>query len=227
MTELIDKTELSDGVTQTDETTTTVDETTPKTFTQSELDEIVAKRIERERKKTEKFADYDELKTKASEYEAKLEEQRLAELSATERAEELAKKYEAEKQELADLLDSERTARSTERIRNEFIKVASSAGIEYVDDAIALSDLSAVTIDETGAIVGVGEIVNALVENKPFLLAQKKPQQAIGQATNNATARPDKTAEQLLSEAAAKARKSGRTEDRIAFDRLKRELDKY
>lgn len=198
-----------------------------KTFTQSELDEIVAKRVEREKKKIEKFADYDELKTKASEYEAKLEEQRLAELSATERAEELAKKYEAEKQELADLLDSERTARSTERIRNEFIKVASSAGIEYVDDAIALSDLSAVTIDETGAIVGVSEIVNALVENKPFLLAQPKQKQAIGQATNNATAQPDKTAEQLLSEAAAKARKSGRYEDRIAFDRLKRELNKY
>lgn len=224
MTELNNKTELSDVVTQTDKNKTTVDGTAQKTFTQAELDEIVAKRIERERKKTEKFADYDDLKAKASEYEAKLEEQRLAELSATERAEELAKKYEVEKQELSDLLESERKARSTERIRNEFIKVASSAGIEYVDDAIALSDLSAVTIDDTGAIVGVGEIVNALVENKPFLMAQKKPQQAIGQATNNTTARPDKTAEQLLSEAADKVRKTGRPEDRVAYAKLKKQL---
>jgi hypothetical protein len=80
--------------------TVVVPETKPetKTFTQDELDKIVADRISRERKK---FADYEDVKTKASEYEKALEEKRLAELSAQERAEELAKKYEAERNDYA------------------------------------------------------------------------------------------------------------------------------
>ena len=71
-----------------------------KTFTQDELDKIVADRISRERKKYDKFSDYDSLKSKADEYEKALEEKRLAELSAQERAEELAKKFEAERNDL-------------------------------------------------------------------------------------------------------------------------------
>lgn len=60
-----------------------------KTFTQTELDEIIAKRIERERKK---YADYDDLKSKITEYEKQIEEKRLAEMSEKERAKEIAKK---------------------------------------------------------------------------------------------------------------------------------------
>lgn len=42
-------------------------------LTQDELDEIIAKRVARERKKLDKYADYDEIKQKAQEYEAQLE----------------------------------------------------------------------------------------------------------------------------------------------------------
>lgn len=197
--------------------------TNEKTFTQSQLDELIAKRIERERKK---FADYEDIKTKASEYEKALEEKRLAELSEKERAEELAKKYEAEKQELAAQLEAIRSQAQQERIRNEFIKVATSANIAYLDDAITLADLSAVNIDEDGKVVGIDDVVKTLVENKPFLVA-KKQAQPIGTATNGGTANyNDKSADQLISEAAAKAKSSGRIEDRIAFDKLKRELGK-
>lgn len=190
-----------------------------KTFTQAELDEIIGKKIG---KLKSRYADYDEIKTKASEYEAKLEEQRLAELSEKERAEELAKKFEEEKKALEAQLDAIKAQAEQEKIRNEFTKVASSAGITYLDDALALSDLSAVTIED-GKVVGVDDVVKALVENKPFLVGKAQPK-PIGEATNNAQARPDKTAEQLLAEAAAKAKASGRIEDRIAFDKLKRQL---
>src|SRR5690554_4015837 len=137
-----------------------------KLLTQAEFEEALKKRLERERKK---FADYDEIKTKAMEYEKALEEKRLAELSEKERAEELAKKYEAEKQELAAQLEALRTQAQQERIRNEFIKVASSANIIDIDAAIALSDLSAVEIGEDGKVNGIDDVVKTLVENKPYL----------------------------------------------------------
>lgn len=191
-----------------------------KTYTQEEINEMIAKRLERERKK---YADYDEIKTKAMEYEKALEEKRLAELSEKERAEELAKKYEEEKKQLEAELEAIRTQAQQERIRNEFIKVATSANIAYIDDALALADLSAVTIDEDGKVVGVDDVVNSLVENKPFLVAKKQPQ-AIGTATNGGQ-QSDKTAEQLLADAAERARNGG-IKERMAYAKLKKELGK-
>lgn len=196
-----------------------IQEKVEKTFTQAELDEIIGKKIG---KLKSRYADYDEIKTKASEYEAKLEEQRLAELSEKERAEELAKKFEEEKKALEAQLDAIKSQAEQEKIRNEFTKVASSAGITYLDDALALSDLSAVTIED-GKVTGVEDVVKALVENKPFLVGKAQPK-PIGEATNNAQARPDKTAEQLLAELADKVRKTGRTEDRVAYAKMKKQL---
>ena len=206
---------------QTEESTQNdaIQEKAEKTFTQAELDEIIGKKIG---KLKSRYADYDEIKTKASEYEAKLEEQRLAELSEKERAEELVKKFEEEKKALEAQLDAIKAQAEQEKIRNEFTKVASSAGITYLDDALALSDLSAVSIED-GKVVGVDDVVKALVENKPFLVGKAQPK-PIGEATNNAQARPDKTAEQLLGELADKVRKTGRTEDRVAYAKMKKQL---
>jgi hypothetical protein len=195
-----------------------------KTFTQEELDKIVADRIARERKKLEKFADYDDLKAKAAEYERQLEEKRLAEMSEKERAEELAKKYEAEKLQLAQELETLRESIKQEKINAEFIRVATSHNIAYIDDAFRLADLAAVKIDDDGKVVGMEEVVKALVEHKPFLLGSKKTPQTIGGPTIHDNDSTKKTAEQLLQEAADKARKSGKPEDVAAFSKLKREL---
>lgn len=56
---------------------------------------------------------------------------------------------------------------------NEFIKVATSNNVAYIDDAVKLADLSAVTVGEGGTVEGVENTVKALVENKPFLVAEK------------------------------------------------------
>lgn len=189
-----------------------------KLLTQAELNEIVAKRIERERKK---YADYDELKAQAAEYAQKLEEQRLAELSEKERAEELAQKYEAEKQELAQQLEAERKARADEKIKAAFVSAATKNGIKYVDDALALSDLSEVTIDENGAVIGIDAVIANVIEHKPYLLAPKLPD--LGGNGDGHTETTPKSAEQLLAEAAEKA-KTGNTEDRMAYAKLKRKL---
>lgn len=200
----------------------TNEETTQtKTFTQEQLDEIVAKRLERERKK---FADYEEIRKKAERYEKELEQKRLAEMSEKERAEEIARKAQEEKDALEKQLNELKTQIEREKIRNEFIKQAQTANIAYIDDALALADLSAVKIDESGNVVGVDDVVKSLIENKPFLLAQKQQPKQIGDASNPSKNDAQKTAEQLLHEAAEKAKKSGRIEDLAAYSKLKREL---
>lgn len=197
-----------------------------KTFTQAELDEIVTKRLERERKKFDKFADYDDLKAKASEYEQKLEEKRLAELSEQERLQEIAKKHEEEKQSLAQQLADLQAQNEREKITNEFIKAAPGVNIptDRIDAALKLADLSAVKVGDNG-VEGLDEVLNTLVDSYKFLAEVKKPQQPIGDPSNDGAGKDNtKTAEQQLKEAADKARKSGRQEDIAAYSKLKREL---
>jgi len=200
--------------------------TETKTFTQEELDKILADRIARERKKLEKFADYDEIKTKASEYEKALEEKRLAELSEKERADELAKKAQEERDQYAKQLAELQNTIKAEKIRNAFITKAQAEGISYIDDAYRLADLSSVDLDEEGSVVGIDDVVKALVDSKPFLVGQAKPKLIGGEGTNKQHDKSEKTAEQLLAEAYEKAKKSGRPEDRIAYNKLKIELGK-
>jgi hypothetical protein len=202
-------------------------EETTKTFTQAELDKIVADRIARERKKTEKFADYDELKTKASEYEKALEEKRLAELSAQERAEEIAKKFEVERNEYAKQLEDLKSQAQREKVVNAFIKAAPGVNIpsDRIDAALKLADLSAVTVGENG-VEGLEDVMGTLVEQYSFLAETRKPQKAIGEATNSPKDTADKTSEQLLREAAEKAKRSQKIEDKIAYAALKAQLSK-
>jgi hypothetical protein len=201
--------------------------TETKTFTQDELDKIVADRIARERKKMDKFADYDDLKTKASEYEKALEEKRLAELSAQERAEELAKKFETERNDYANQLKEYQTKVERQQVVNEFIKAAPSANIpaDRIDAALKLADLSAVTVGEDG-VDGLADVMKALVEQYSFLADVKKPQKPIGEATNNSNEVVDKTTEQLLRDAAEKVKRTGKIEDQIAYATLKNKLGK-
>lgn len=198
-------------------------ESAEKTFTQAQLDELIAKRIERERKK---FVDYDEIKAKVSEYEAQLQAQREAEMSEVEKAQDQAKQFEAQLAEIRAQLETERNNARQQAIKNEFIKVATSANIIDIDAAMALSDLSAVEIGEDGKVNGVDDVIKTLVEHKPYLVA-KKQTQPIGTATNGGNGgQTEKTADQLLAEAAEKARKSGTLADKVAYAQLKKQLGK-
>lgn len=173
-----------------------------KMLTQEEVDRILSERIARERKK---YADYEELKAKALEYEKKLEEQRLAELSEKERAEEIAKKYEEERNQYAKQLEELQNAIREEKIRNAFITKAQSAGIAYIDDAYKLADLSKVEVSDDGSINGIDDVVKALVESKPFLVGQQKPK-PVGEPSNGGPNSNDevKTLEAQLEEAKKK-----------------------
>lgn len=107
---------MSETVTQeTNATPETVEESTiaeSKTFTQAELDKIVAERLTRER---QKFAGFDELKEKAAKFD-ELEESSKTELQkATERAAKLENELNAYKK--------------AEEVRTIRAKVAEETGI--------------------------------------------------------------------------------------------------
>lgn len=189
-------------------------------LTQEELDSIITKRVSRTESK---YADYNEVKEKLAAYEKAEQEKADAELTELDRIKkELEAKAEVE-QTLTQQIEDLKKAGEQEKITNAFIKAATSESIAYIDDALRLADLSGVSVED-GKVVGVESVVKALVEEKPFLIAQKpKP---IGQSTNSGTDKIDKTPEQLIKEAEEKARKSGRTEDRAAVAQLKRQLRK-
>lgn len=191
------------------------------TMTQEELDALIGR--EKGRVKS-KYADYDDLKSKASEYEKALEEKRLSELSAQERAEELAKKFEAERNDYANKLKEYQSKVERQQIVNEFIKAAPSANIpaDRIDAALKLADLSAVNIGEDGAVSGLEDVMNALVSQYTFLA--KKSQKPIGESSNSFVDTAEKTAEQQLREAAEKARITGKIEDKMAYATLKAQL---
>jgi len=198
-------------------------ESPEKTFTQSQLDELIAKRIARVEKKYEGF---DDLKAKLATFESQAEEQRQSELSDVQKAQEQAKQFEDQLATLTAQLEAERNNTRQQAIKNEFIKVASSANIIDIDAAMALSDLSAVEIGEDGKVNGVDDVIKTLVEHKPYLVA-KKLTQPIGIATNRGSGgQSDKTAEQLLADAWEKARKSGTLKDKATYAQLKKQLGK-
>ena len=189
-------------------------------LTQEELDSIITKRVSRTESK---YADYGEVKEKLAAYEKAEQEKADAELTELDRIKkELEAKAEVE-QTLTQQIEDLKKAGEQEKITNAFIKAATSESIAYIDDALRLADLSGVSVED-GKVVGVESVVKALVEEKPFLIAQKpKP---IGQSTNSGTDKIDKTPDQLIKEAEEKARKSGRVEDRAAVAQLKRQFRK-
>lgn len=177
-------------------------------FTQSELNAIVGDRVNRTKEK----------------YEAKLQElnKQLEEMKAVkEKAEEYDKLFEE--------FESFKSKYRTEKIQTRFKEKAKEYNIEYLDAAMKLvkDELFGLNVNEDGEVEGLDDLVKNLVEQNPFLVAQKQQQQPkpVGMPANP-SGRADKSKEQLLKEAYQKAKRTGRQEDMLAYSRLKRELNK-
>ncbi|MEC2233910.1 Clp protease ClpB [Bacillus subtilis] len=183
MSEEIKETQTSDVA---DQTTAEVPENKPETptvtMTQEEFNAVIAR--EKGRVKN-KYADYDELKAKLSDYEKAQKEREEAEMTELEKlTKQLGEKSEAEAAYMKQI-EELKAAAEREKVANEFIKVATSHDIAYIDDALRLADLSAVKVED-GKVVGVEDVVKGLVDNKPFLVAKKQTPKPIGQSTNGA-----------------------------------------
>lgn len=194
-----------------------------KMLPEDEVNRIVKERLERERKK---YADYDEIKAEYERLKKVEEERKQAEMTELERLQ--AKLAELEKQAAeAEQAKAQTLETANKRlIKSEFKIIAKELGVrsEALEDAFVLADLSAVEVDEDGNVKGVKEAVESLKKAKPYLFSSSDyadPTLAGGE-----TKRSDSkdAMKRKLQELAAKARKSGRIEDKIAYVRLKKEL---
>lgn len=110
------------------------------------------------------------------------------------------------------------------RFEQKFRELASASNIEYVDDALKLADLSGVYF-EGDELCGVEDVVKELAENKPFLLRKKAPTR-IGRPAG--CGYDDDSGEMaLLADYAKKAKRTGRMSDRVAFAKMKRQVNYY
>lgn len=175
-----------------------------KTFTQEELEQKIAERLARERKK---YADYDEIKKKAEEYEQAEEARKKAEMTAQERLE--AEKAEAlrKAQEAEEAAQRTMSAANQRLIKSEFKLFAKEAGVraDALEDAFKLADVSGVTVDEDGNVDGVKAVIEALIAGKPYLVEQaKKEPKTIGGPTGYSAGDEVKTLETQLEDAKKK-----------------------
>lgn len=141
-----------------EETTTTAEPSradTPKTFTQDELDRVIAERLRRER---EKFSDYDALREKAS----KFDELDAAQKTELERA--VTRAEAAEKARDEALGRAKQTARAS-----ALIAAAVKAGAVDPDAVVALVAADAVEVGDDGNAKGADDAVKALLDAKPYL----------------------------------------------------------
>lgn len=127
-----------------------------RSFTQAEVDALIRDRLNRERTK---FADYSDLKDKATKFD-ELEQQRLSDI---ERAQQQAQQYQAQAEQAQQALNGE-------RLRNAVYAASVRSGAVDPDAVLALIDKQAIPFED-GKPVGIDDAVTALLESKPYLKA--------------------------------------------------------
>lgn len=144
-------------------------ESVEKTFTQGEIDEILAKRLKREK---EKQAELDEKLKRLEAYEKAEEERKKSEMSEAERLK--AEKEEASKkaEEASEAAKKAQESANQRIVNTEIRSIARSLNANDPNDVLTLLDKSVIEIDDEGNVTGVDEAVKALKEAKPWMFKQ-------------------------------------------------------
>lgn len=190
-----------------------------KQFTQKQIDEMI---IAAKQQVKKKFADYDEVKAKAEELEKAQEEAKLAEMDELERTKTSLTKKDEELAKLQKQVADMELSQKRTTVMSAFETAALGANIpaKYLADAKVLAGVSEETDVEK-----IEELVTKLVAAKPFLVEAKAPQQKqIGDPSNSVPKVNEKTNAELLAEAAAKAKRTQRMEDKLEYVNLKAKL---
>lgn len=140
-------------------------------LTKEQFEKAFRERLARERRRleqklAEKYADYEKL-LKDSQELAKLRDAQKTE------QEKMLEQFERIKAQLAELQgENARLAqeRTEAMLRAAVVAKATTMGFHDPDDAYRMIDLAAVTIDEDGAIEGIEDQLQAIVEAKPYLV---------------------------------------------------------
>lgn len=139
------------------DTTAAVQDKQPdqKTFTQAELDKIVQDRLARQRAQ---FQDYDDLKTKAAEFDKLNDAQKTELQKANDRAAALER-------DLATATEE----RQASLLRAAVVAEAAKRNVVDPDAAVSLIDRSAIEFDDDGAPTNIAEAMDSLLTAKPYL----------------------------------------------------------
>lgn len=157
------------------------------TLTQEQLDAIISERALRETRT--KFADYDELKAKAAEFDKAKE----AEKTELEKAQAAREKAEAKAKE------AEARANAT-LVRAAIMTEAATQGAVDPEVVTALLAGDATITVENDTVKGAKEAVKALLKDKPYLVKAATPGRSGGEFGGN----DGKTLEEKIREAEAK-----------------------
>jgi len=179
-------------------------DSTERTFapitTQWEFDRAMGYRL---REVKDKYADYEELKTKAAELDE------LQESSKTELEKAVARAEAAEKAREETLTEAKET-----RLRAAIIAEAAKADRKVVDpDAVvALLDRSTLELDDSGTPTNIAKALDSLLEAKPFLVAQGGTRPGADQGARPGAKNQVTEAElqSMTAEQIVEARKAGR-----------------
>jgi len=160
----------------TTEVTTTTEAAADKTFTQDQVNRLLQDRLARQKAQ---FQDYEELKTKAAEFD------KIAEASKTEleKAQERAAQAEEQAREIQE--------RARRTLTDAAITAAASGKFADPSDAAAFIDRAAIEYGEDGAPTNVAALVDAVLEAKPHLAASATRATPVDQGARGATPEVD------------------------------------
>lgn len=130
----------------------------PRTYSQDDYDRTIGRIRSEERAK---YADYETLKEKAERYDEAANAAKTAE-------EKLQEQLADRERELEQLRTSQREA----VINSAIGQAASKLGVVDLDAATKLIDRSALEFDDSGAPQNVEQLVEGLVQDKPYLAAK-------------------------------------------------------
>lgn len=177
-----------------------------KTFTQQELDRIIAERLKRQR---DAFGDVEAMKTKAAEYDKLQEAAKTEQQKITERLQALERERDQALQKAHDRL-----------IRSAFLAEAARAGVAHPEDVFALADRSGVALDEADNVTGVAEAVKAVVEAGRVPLVnsggQRPPAPRLDAGTGGGQRPGEQKTQELTEEELAIARRMGVSPEKYA-----------
>lgn len=148
----------------------------PKTFSQADLDRIVADRLARV--KAEPPADYAQLQAAATELAALKATAKKAEddrLSADEKTTNKIAELEASIQKANDAVAAAKSEAQTEKVRATIIAEAMKQKAVDPSDIVALLPKDAVTIGDDGQVTGAEAAIKSLLEAKPHLVGPTAP----------------------------------------------------
>lgn len=126
-----------------------------RTFTQTELDRHIADRLVRQKAQ---FADYDELKTRAS----KLDEIEAAQKTELEKAQERTAQLEKQAADATQLA-------ADNALRAAVISEAARKNVVDPDAVLAMLDKSLLELDDSGAPKNLSDAIDSLLQAKPYL----------------------------------------------------------